>query len=94
LRESQPEDSIVAPTEGSEQATVASSEAALEAEDDETFEAFDAHLEDSFDGLEWSRLPKYMKPVTTYQQRKSWVYRHGYRVALRKLLSRVYWVCH
>ena len=49
LRESQPEDSIVAPTEGIEQVTVASSEAALEAEDDE---AFDAHLEDNFDGLE------------------------------------------
>jgi hypothetical protein len=71
LRESQPEDSIVAPTEGSEQATVASSEAALEAEDDEAFKAFNAHLKDNFNGLEWSRLPKYMKPVTTHQQRKS-----------------------
>jgi hypothetical protein len=94
LRESQPEDSIVAPTEGSEQATVASFEAALETEYEKAFEAFDVHLEDSFDGLEWSRLPKYMKPVTIHQKRKSWVYRYGYRFALRKLPSRIYWVCH
>jgi hypothetical protein len=94
LCESQPKDSIVVPTEGSEQAAVASSKATLEVEGDEAFKAFDAHLEDSFDGLEWSHLPKYMKPVTTYQQRKSWVYRHGYRVALCKLPSGIYRVCH
>ena len=70
MRESQPEDSIVAPTEGSEQATVASSDAALEAEDDEDDdEVFDAHLEHNFNGFEWRRLPKYIKPVTTHQRR-------------------------
>jgi hypothetical protein len=96
LRESRVEDSIVATPEASEHATAAASEApeALEAEDDVDIEAFDAHLMDNHDGLDWSRLKKFQLPVTTYKYKKSWVYHHGYRVALRSNPRRIYWVCH
>ncbi|KAI1527021.1 hypothetical protein PtrSN002B_011541 [Pyrenophora tritici-repentis] len=63
LRESQPEDAIVAPAEGSEQATLAPSS---EAADDAVDEAFDAHLEDNYDGIDWGRLKLYTKPITTH----------------------------
>jgi hypothetical protein len=47
------EEAIVAPAESSEKATAASSKAADEATD----EGFDAHLQDSVDGINWTRLP-------------------------------------
>ncbi|KAG9376615.1 Pyruvate dehydrogenase E1 component protein [Pyrenophora tritici-repentis] len=72
LRESQPEDAIVAPAEGS----------------------FDAHLEDNYDGIDWGRLKLYTKPITTHQHKRSWIYRHGYRVALLKDPTRVFFICH
>ncbi|KAF1965188.1 hypothetical protein BU23DRAFT_593786 [Bimuria novae-zelandiae CBS 107.79] len=88
LRESQPEDAIAAPTDdGSEQATIVPSDAHED-------EAFDAHLEDNFDGIDWSRLPRYTKPIATFLHKKSWVYRHGYRVAHRKHPTRIFWICH
>jgi hypothetical protein len=34
-----------------------------------------------------------MKPLSSQKSRKSWIYRHGYRVALLKELSRLYFVC-
>ncbi|KAA8613971.1 hypothetical protein A1F94_008829 [Pyrenophora tritici-repentis] len=50
LRESRPEDAIVAPTEGSERVTAASSAAAP---DNETLqEALDASLMDDFEGID------------------------------------------
>jgi hypothetical protein len=65
LRESQAEDAIVAPAEGSEGATAALSEAADEATD----EGFNAHLEDGFDGIDWTRLPQSAWPtVSTTEQ--------------------------
>ena len=92
LRESQPEDAINAPADdSSEQATIAPSSDAAEAPSDE---AFDSHLADNYDGLDWSRLPGYMKPITTYKHKKSWVYNHGYRVADLKDATQIYWVCH
>jgi hypothetical protein len=91
LRESQPEDAIVAPAEGSEQATLAPSS---EAADDAVNEAFDAHLEDNYDGIDWGRLKLYTKPITTHQHKRSWIYRHGYRVALLKDPTRVFFICH
>ncbi|KAG9375563.1 hypothetical protein A1F94_013852 [Pyrenophora tritici-repentis] len=91
LRESQPEDAIVAPAEGSEQATLAPSS---EAADDAVDEAFDAHLEDNYDGIDWGRLKLYTKPITTHQHKRSWIYRHGYRVALLKDPTRVFFICH
>ncbi|KAF1839106.1 hypothetical protein BDW02DRAFT_594172 [Decorospora gaudefroyi] len=50
LRESQPEDAIVAPADdSSEQATITPSSDAAEAPSDE---AFDSHLADNYDGLD------------------------------------------
>jgi hypothetical protein len=39
-------------------------------------------------------LEKYQLPLRTYKYKKSWVYRHGYRVAARSNPARIYWVCH
>jgi hypothetical protein len=89
LRESQAEDTIVAPAEGSDKATIALSKAIDEAAN----ENFDAHLEDNFDGIDWARLPQYTKPLASQRSKRSWVYRHGYCVALLKDLSRLFFVC-
>ncbi|KAK1919389.1 hypothetical protein P3342_009113 [Pyrenophora teres f. teres] len=82
---------IVAPAEGSEQATLAPSS---EAADDAVDEAFDAHLEDNYNGIDWGRLKLYTKPITTHQHKRSWIYRHGYRVARLKDPTRVFFICH
>jgi hypothetical protein len=93
VQESRAKEAIVAPAEGSEHATAAASRVA-EDEEDEEFEAFDAHLMDNYDGIDWSRLRRYQLPLTTHKFRKSWVYRHGYRVALRRNPACIFWVCH
>jgi hypothetical protein len=51
--------------------------------DDKDTVAENSALSDNFDGIDWSHLPKYMKLLTTSKFKKSWVYKHGYRVALR-----------
>ncbi|KAI1522867.1 Dimer-Tnp-hAT domain containing protein, partial [Pyrenophora tritici-repentis] len=92
LRESQPEAAIVAPTEGSSAAT-----AVITEDDEDSNEDSDKRLDerfaDNFDGIDWSRLPLYCKPVSTQKQRKSWIYRYGYRVALIKDPDRLFFVC-
>ncbi|KAI1522933.1 hypothetical protein A1F97_10015 [Pyrenophora tritici-repentis] len=90
LRESQAKDAIVAPAEGSEEATAALSKAADEATD----KGFDAHLKDSFENINWSRLPQYIKPLASQRHRKSWIYRYSYRVALLKNPARLYFTSH
>jgi hypothetical protein len=95
LRESQAEDSIrqqhriVAPAEGSEEATAASLEAADEAAD----EVFDGYPEDNLDGIDWARLPRYMKPLTSQRQKRNRIYGYGYRVELLNNPSRICFVC-
>ncbi|KAF2876031.1 hypothetical protein BDV95DRAFT_466503, partial [Massariosphaeria phaeospora] len=54
---------------------------------------FDARFEDNFDGIDWARLPDYMAPLRTQKHKKSWIYRHGYRVCLRRLPQRIFFVC-
>jgi hypothetical protein len=49
---------------------------------------------DNYDGLDWVRLKKYMRPLATYKFKKSWVYRHGYCVVRRSNAHLVFWVCH
>jgi hypothetical protein len=88
LRDTQAADTLIAPTEGSKAATVATVEDNIAVE-----EGFDALFEDSFEGIDFLRLPKYMKPLATQKQKKSWVYQHGYRVALRNNPSRILFVC-
>ncbi|KAF2830926.1 hypothetical protein CC86DRAFT_464121 [Ophiobolus disseminans] len=86
LRESQPQDTIVA-TKGSKPATVAT------AKDNDALEDFDAAFANDFNVIDWLRLPRHMKPLATQKQKKSWVYLHGYCVVLRKQPDRVFFVC-
>ncbi|KAI2475157.1 hypothetical protein Ptr902_13412 [Pyrenophora tritici-repentis] len=86
LRETQPEEAIASPTEGSEEATAA----LLTKASDATEEIFDRELQDNFNSIVWTRLKKYIIPLTTQKAKKSWVYRHGYRVALKKDPSKLY----
>ncbi|KAI0569226.1 Dimer-Tnp-hAT domain-containing protein, partial [Pyrenophora tritici-repentis] len=67
IRESQ---AIVAPTEGSKAATVASAE-----DNDASDEGFDERFVDDFEGIDWSRLPRFQKPLRTLKQKKSWRFR-------------------
>jgi hypothetical protein len=48
---------------------------AVAAPDNETLqEALDASLMDDFEGIDWGRLRKYMKPLSSQKSRKSWIY--------------------
>lgn len=88
LRESQLEGAIAASTEGSKAVTVATAE-----DSNSGGKGFDEHLTDDYNGIDWTRLPKYMKPLATQRGKKSWVYQHGYRVALHKDPSRIFFIC-
>jgi hypothetical protein len=57
--ESHVEDDIVAPTKGSRAVTVATTEAG----DKDNGQDEMSGIADSFDGINWSRLPGYMKPL-------------------------------
>ncbi|KAI1668043.1 Dimer-Tnp-hAT dimerization containing protein [Pyrenophora tritici-repentis] len=89
LRKARPEDTVVAPTEGSEQATAASSAA----DEVATYEEFDASLMDDFEGLDFSLLPRYVRLASSQSSRKSWIYRYGWRVALLRDPSKLFFVC-
>ncbi|KAI1521089.1 hypothetical protein PtrCC142_012334, partial [Pyrenophora tritici-repentis] len=92
LRDSRPEAEIVAPFEGSEEATVASSNTANEASP-HMDEALDGDFEDNYEGIDWDRLPRVIKPPTTSRRTPSWIYRHGYRVVLRSDMTTTYFIC-
>ena len=74
LREARDEADIVAPVADSEVATAATDEIAGDAD------AFKERFADDFSGINWQRLRGYCEPVATRRQRKSWIYRYGYRV--------------
>jgi hypothetical protein len=74
LRQARDEADIVAPIANSEVATAATEEIAGDAD------AFEERFADNFSGIDWQRLRGYCKPVATKKQRKSWIYRYGYRV--------------
>ncbi|KAI1522813.1 Dimer-Tnp-hAT domain containing protein, partial [Pyrenophora tritici-repentis] len=57
-------------------------------------EALDASLMDDFEGIDWGRLRMYIKPLSSQKSRKSWIYRYGYRVALLKDPSKLYFNNH
>jgi hypothetical protein len=92
LRESQPEAAIVAPTEGSSAATATITEDDEDGNKDND-KRLNKRFADNFDGIDWSRLLLYCKPVATQKQRKSWIYRYSYRVALIKDPDRLFFVC-
>jgi hypothetical protein len=54
---------------------------------------FNARFEDNFDGINWKRLPAFIKPLRTQKHKKSWIYKHGYRVCLRRAPDHIYFVC-
>jgi hypothetical protein len=69
--------------------------AASEAADrDVQMSEFDSSMVDNYDRIDWSRLPRFIKPVRTPKTRKSWVYDHGYRLTLRGNTNKIYWLCH
>ena len=86
--ESQPQESISTPTEGSHAGTgsIATTE-----------EAGDAYIDnggDDYNGLDWERLGKnYIKPFKQPGRSQSWIYAHGYRVMRADALTRIFWVC-
>jgi hypothetical protein len=91
LRNSVLQNAITVPVESSEAATVAPTTTAASSDDEDT--GLDEGYADDFGGIEWERLPKYMRPPRTSKRKKSWVYGHGYRVALRSSPSRIFWIC-
>jgi hypothetical protein len=89
LRKTLDKAAIVAPLEGSKAATVAMAEGKQSSDED----AEEDRFADDFDGIDWARLPLLMKPPATQRQRKSWVYRHGYRVTSIKAPASKWFVC-
>ncbi|KAI2476676.1 hypothetical protein Ptr902_12023 [Pyrenophora tritici-repentis] len=57
------------------------------------FTDLNGRFEDRYEGLDWLDMPRYMKPLRTLKGRKSWVFAHGYRVALISEPSRTFWIC-
>lgn len=78
----------IAAPEGSKAATIAVADDE-KAED----EHFDQRFVDNFDGIDWARLPHFQKPARTLKQRKSWIFRYGYRLALRVDPTRTFFLC-
>lgn len=58
-----------------------------------TDEGFDSRFEDNFEGIDWDRIPEFMKPLRTQKHKKSWIYKHGYRVCLRRAPDQIYFIC-
>jgi hypothetical protein len=74
--ESQPQESLSAPTEGSHAGTGSVATTIETAED-----GYIDNGGDDFDGLDWERLGgRYIKPLKQPGRTQSWVYAHGYRV--------------
>jgi hypothetical protein len=92
VRNAVPEAAIVAPLKGSETTTIATTEAAVSKDDNED-EEMDSHLLDNFKGIDWSHLTKYCKPPRTQKQKKSWVYKHSYRVVLWNNMEKIFFIC-
>ncbi|KAF2180466.1 hypothetical protein K469DRAFT_481119, partial [Zopfia rhizophila CBS 207.26] len=86
-RDTQPEEAIVAPA-ASKAATVATAEAS-----DSDDEGLDERFVDDFDRIEWARLPQFCKPLRTLKHKKSWIFRHGYRLALISNPARTFFIC-
>lgn len=90
LRESQLEEDIsLPPTDGSKAATVATTEVADEA----TEELFGSSFAMNLDGIAWERLPRFCKPGSTPGHGPSWIFRHGYRVALLADPKQIWFIC-
>jgi hypothetical protein len=76
-----PDTTIDLPPEGSRAATEANTG------------DLDSRFTDKYDGLDWAYIPQYMKPLRTLKGKKSWVFEHGYRVALISDPKKTFWIC-
>jgi hypothetical protein len=88
LRDARAETELAQPIDGSSAATIAAAEDEAAAE-----EYFDARFADNFDGIDWTRLLAFIAPVKTQKQKKSWIYCYGYRVALWRAYTKIWFVC-
>jgi hypothetical protein len=84
LRESQQE--TAAPTESSHAGTTASTVAVDVARHGDSDQ-------DEYDGIDWSRLQQYMKPLATARRATSWIYQHGYCVVERNDPNKIVFIC-
>jgi hypothetical protein len=89
LRDAIDEDAIFVPEEGSVAATVAITEAV----NTEVDSLFPDSWADDLEGIKWERLPCWCSPPVTAGLRPSWIFRHGYRVVLRKNMTKIWFVC-
>jgi hypothetical protein len=95
LLESQP--AIAASAVASKAVTVTT----VEEDSGEELSGFDARFVDDFEGINWSKLRRFEKPLRTLTGKKSWVFKHSYRVALQRTSAevsagqseRTYFVC-
>jgi hypothetical protein len=51
-------------------------------------------VDDNYKGFDWSCFPRHCKPPTTFSNRASWIYDHGYRIALRSNVLKLTWICY
>jgi hypothetical protein len=51
-------------------------------------------VDDNYKGFDWSCFPRHCKPPTTLSNRASWIYNHGYCIALRFNVLKLTWICH
>jgi hypothetical protein len=55
--------------------------------------AGDWRFADNFDGIQWARLPGYEEPAAPPLRKKSWIFRHGYRVVRTAEPQRIFFIC-
>jgi hypothetical protein len=90
LRKSQLEEDISPPpADGSKAATVTTAEVVHEAAE----ELFCSSFAMDLDGMDWKRPPRFYKPGSTPGHSPSWIFRHGYRVALLKDSKHIWFIC-
>lgn len=64
-----------------------------EAADNAVDELLEGGFADNLDGIAYERLPRFCKPGSTSGPRRSWIFRHGYCVALRKDIRQTWFIC-
>jgi hypothetical protein len=84
--ESQPQESISTPTEGSHAGAIETTDA--------TENTYIDNRGDDYDGIDWDRFGRrYIKPLKRSGRPKSWIYAYGYRVVRMDSPTRVFRVC-
>jgi len=55
--------------------------------------AFNKLFVDNFEGIHWSRLLKYINPLVTKKNKKSWIYCYGFCIILIKESNHTFFFC-